>query len=201
MSYKILMENWRKYLLVEAAMTAENLMSNPDLYISISPSNENSINVWYANADGTIRNPRPSGYIEIMLPDQAVGPCDGSYMVVGSRATDKWGPLLYDVAMEWATLNGNGLIADRDMISQEARTVWDYYLNSRSDVGNYQLDDLKNTLTPEIEIDNCDQYVASVGGKYDWVKNALSKRYTKQPVTINKLKELGRYIDKNETPT
>jgi hypothetical protein len=193
---KLLLENWRQYLLTEAAMTTEDLMSNPDLYISISPSNENSINVWYANADGTIRNPRPSGYIEIMLPDEFldVGPCDGSYMVVGSRATDKWGPLLYDVAMEWATLNGNGLIADRDMISDKARAVWDYYLGQRGDVDNHQLDDLKNTLTP-IEVDNCDQYIASVGGKYDWEENSLSKRYTKAPTTITELEKLGRFID------
>jgi hypothetical protein len=81
------------------------------------------------------------------------------------------------------------------MVSDEARAVWDYYLGQRGDVDNHQLDDLKNTLTPEIEVDNCDQYIASVGGKYDWVENSLSKRYTKKPTTINKLKELGRFID------
>ena len=58
----------------------------------------------------------------------------------------------------------------------------------------HQLDDLENFFTPEEE-DNCDQYVASLGGKYDWQDSALSKRYRKKPTTINKLKELGRFID------
>jgi len=134
-----------------------------------------------------------------------LGKCDGAGVVIGSEAHPSgWGPLLYDVAMEYATMKGGGLIADRSIVSADARRVWDYYLNNRSDVTAYQLDDLGNTLTPQEE-DNCDQKVArrpyepykyDASGKVDvnWVDSALSKRYTKPPTTIEKLKSLGKLV-------
>jgi hypothetical protein len=207
---KLLLENWRKFLLTEAAMTAEDLMSYEDveLYVIIQDDGEDGIDIWLAgpNAiDGEIL-PRfdylsdpPGGSVNIMPSEYGVsqgnGDCDGAWMVVGSAVSDGWGPLLYDIAIEYATeRGGKGLIADRDQVSDDARAVWDYYHDSRGEVKSHQLDDLHNTLTPEEE-DNCDQYVASVGGKYDWQENSLSKRYTKPPTTIDKLKEMGRLID------
>jgi hypothetical protein len=97
--------------------------------------------------------------------------------------------------MEYATMHGNGLIADREEVSDQARPIWDYYLSNRGDVKSHQLDDKHNTLTPDVEKDNCDQYIASLGGKYNWQDNALSKRYTKAPTTIAELEKIGRLID------
>ena len=167
------------------------------------------------------------GRIGIDQLDPEDGPCGGAWKVGMSGAADKWGPFLYDIAIEYATLNGNGLIPDRFIVSDEARAVWDYYLNNRSDVQAHQLDSLKGELTPEDKSDDCDQTVAdlkpgwyesedkdlavnsvvndimkSMGEMPDnnlkneyWIQSAMSKRYTKQPTTIEALKKARRWIE------
>jgi len=212
------MENWRKYLLAEAAKTIDDLMNFKDeefpeqtveLYVMARRSalTGEGIEFVYASVD---RRGTPyalgyadavSGEVEIVPSDYEEwdGPCDNAWQVKYTSVTDKWGPLLYDVAIEYATMHGNGLISDREEVSPQARKVWDYYLNRRTDVGNHQLDDLEDTLTPDIEVDNCSQEIASpnyfAAAADNWVDSALSKRYTKQPTTISKLIELGRFID------
>jgi len=96
------------------------------------------------------------------------------------------------VAIEWATMNGNGLTADRGSVSQSAQAVWDYYLNKRGDVSDHQLDDLDNTLT-SIDSDNC-AHEAGWGtpDAAQLKKSPLSKRYTKSPDIINKLKQINK---------
>ena len=124
------------------------------------------------------------------------GNCDGALKVGGANANPGWGPLLYDIAIEYATQNANGLIADRDSVSGEAHTVWDYYMHNRKDVTQHQLDNLTNDLTPEIEEDNCDQRVAGDRDRRPrlFVGSSLSKRYTKEPTTINSLKAAGKLV-------
>ena len=125
-------------------------------------------------------------------------------MISWAGATDGYGPMLYDLAMEWATANGGGLIADRGSVSPSAREVWDYYLNNRSDVIKVQLDDTDNKFTPETE-DNCDQTVANGQGfRYrrnpdninpNWSESALSKMYKKtNDSTTKELKALGKLV-------
>lgn len=109
-------------------------------------------------------------------------PCDGSAVVTVARAANGWGPFLYDVAIEVATMKSNGLTADRHIVSQDAAGVWDFYLKNRSDVLAHQLDDMKNTLTRKRK-DNCTQNSAGE----DWQSSPLSKRYTKEPTIINSL--------------
>jgi len=110
--------------------------------------------------------------------------------------------------MEYATMKGGGIMADRGSVSPTARNVWDYYMNNRGDVTGIQMDDRKNTLTPEEE-DNCSQKVAgldnrsqqdksklSPAGTYktDWVDSPLSKRWTKPPTTIEALRAAGKLV-------
>jgi hypothetical protein len=122
------------------------------------------------------------------------GHCLDAFMVSYSEASDGWGPLLYDIAIEHATKNGSGLIADRESVSDEAKSVWDYYHASRPDVDNTQLDNMKDSFKNGPE-DDCDQYIASLGGKNDWRKSSLSKIYKKSPAsTIEKLKTLGKLV-------
>lgn len=126
------------------------------------------------------------------------GNCSGAWIVAGIEADQGWGPLLYDIAMEWATINGNGLVPDRHDVSPAARKVWNYYFNNRSDVKNNQLDDLQNTLT-EPKGDNCDQRSASDPGnkepnRTNWKNSPLSKIYTKQPTIIGQLKKENKLI-------
>ena len=217
---KLLLENWRKYLLTEGAKTIEDLLSlkdeefGEDLKVYVRMSNNaypGGVNFSYASidVDGEVYDlgydDAIMGVVEIVpashAEEEGRGPCDGAYQVKWATATDGWGPLLYDVAMEYATKYGNGIIADREEVSWEARPVWDYYLyNRKKDVDNHQLDDLHNTLTPEIEVDNCDQKVAGFHPRVPredrppWPDSALSKRYTKEPATT--IDELGeRFMD------
>lgn len=125
----------------------------------------------------------------------------GAWIIRDSSAIGGFGPLIYDVAIEWCTANGGGLTADRTSVSPEARRIWSYYLNNRSDVRSFQLDDDKNTLTPTDD-DNAGMHAATVeddedsfasfsAGTADWRKSPLSKRFTKEPVVLNKLKSMG----------
>ena len=147
--------------------------------------------------DGTTRPAYKSiddvyGYIDIdSLKVEELGPCNGAYKIGYANAGSGWGPMLYDLAMEWATSNGGGLIADRWTVSQSARKVWDYYLNNRSDVVAIQLDDRNNRLTPEDE-DNCDQTVID---DVDWPDSPLSKVYRKpDDSTTRELTRLGKLV-------
>tara|TARA_B100000424_G_scaffold253759_1_gene231223 strand:+ start:246 stop:884 length:639 start_codon:yes stop_codon:yes gene_type:complete len=138
------------------------------------------------------------------VEEYEVGPCSNAFMISWSGATSGYGPMLYDLAMEWATANGGGLIADRSTVSDEARAVWDYYLNNRSDIEIVQLDDPNNELT-DVEEDNCDQEIAG-GQNYlypkppervdpDWPKSALSKMYRKTNDSMTQeLKALGKLV-------
>ena len=108
----------------------------------------------------------PAGSIEVIKAKPEFGDCEDGYISKMTYNTTKgWGPLLYDVAMEYATSKGSGLMSDRDMVSSEAKGVWDYYLNKRSDVEPHQLDidydearryDLAQR-TPRNPKDDCEQ--------------------------------------------
>ena len=145
------------------------------------------------------------GSIQLYSVDSyEVGPCSNAFMISWSGATSGYGPMLYDLAMEYATQNGGGLIADRSTVSPEARAVWNYYLNNRSDIEIVQLDDPNNELT-DVEEDNCDQEIAG-GQNYlypkpadrvdpDWPTSALSKMYRKtNNSTTRELMALGKLI-------
>ena len=148
-------------------------------------------------SDNPFASKSPGGNVAIAKPDH---PCGGAWEVVLSDAQSGWGPMLYDVAMEWATQNGGGLVSDRSHVSPAAREVWNYYLSNRSDVQSVQLDDLKNTITPEEE-DNCEQHSATVGRDamdipktIGFQESPLSKRYTKPPATMNALESAGKLV-------
>ena len=126
------------------------------------------------------------------LPGSGAFKCSGARRVIISSAEDfGMGPLAYDIAIE-AT---GGLMPDRIEVSDEARAVWDYYLNSRSDVQSFQLDNELDSLTPGLEDDNCLQKSARVvSGQREvpsareaddsWAKSALSKMYKKSGTPV-----------------
>ena len=183
---------------MEAAKGPQDLHRN--VYVKIDPD-PHGVTIYYADKHGDPEE-YPSGEImlEILTADEPEGPCGGAWMIGSAEASTGWGPMLYDVAMEYATMNGGGMVADRGSVSPAARKVWDYYMNSREDVTAHQLDDLKNTLTPEEE-DNCFQRIAtSFGGpggepvEGSFVDSPLSKRYTKSPTTIEALRAVGKLM-------
>jgi hypothetical protein len=199
-------------LLTEAAKGPADI---PDgVVIFINPAEEGWVTFFY----GVEGDPRGEnlhvgdfdvrGDITIVPPSEGddIGPCGGAWMVMDANALSGWGPMIYDIAMEYATLHGGGLISDRSSVSSAARKVWDYYLGKRGDVKPHQLDDLKNTLTPDIEEDNCDQFPGQWKEDTDdpedvypetprWMESPLSKRYTKPPTTMDKLKAAGKLVE------
>jgi hypothetical protein len=199
-------------LLTEVAKGPQDL---PDsVHIVIDPHTfGKGAAIRYADEDGeAIVATQDGPWGEMFIVDVAgredTGPCGGAWKLSSVNAGSGWGPMLYDVAMEYATAMGGGLIADRTAVSPEARRVWDYYFTRRGDTEAHQLDDLENTLTP-VEEDNCDQEVAGfdvnrpAGGRYsprkkagvDWVESPLSKRYTKNPATMDALIALDKLVE------
>ena len=188
----------RQILLTEAMKTPEDLPDN--VVVVINPNRGKEVEIYYGIAGNVFLRPEKEdlayGSISIydIQSDPDYGNCGGAMMVGRSYAASGWGPLLYDVAIEWATQNAGGLIADRGTVSDEAQRVWSYYERNRDDVTAHQLDDLENTLTPEDE-DNCDQDIgrSTVTGMYDtWQDSQLSKRYTKPSTTMDALKKAGK---------
>jgi len=209
-----LLREYVREMLIEAAKGMQDLPD--DVYIAIEEYGTRGARIYYSNELGddiqrkTVDDPVVRGKIVIVdLEGREHGPCDGAWKVSSADAKKGWGPMLYDVAIEYATLNAGGLVSDRDAVSPEARRVWDYYLGSRSDVISHQLDNEYGDLTPEIEEDDCEQRVATfdanrtAGTKYgeriktdvSWTKSPLSKRYTKEPITLNALRAAGRLIE------
>ena len=203
---KLIIENFRKYLLTESAKGPEDLPEN--VYVAIR-EDDDTTTVHYSDYLGRRLVPGKEelmGYVEIELAShRSKEPCLGTYMVIGAMATHGWGPMLYDVAMEVA--GDAGIMADRQSLSKEAFSVWQHYM-TRGDVQQKQLDDPGDTLTPSGE-DNCEMDTAiqrsglttkdMFSGEWDDEKTAellisspVMKVYTKGEGTIDKLEAMGR---------
>ena len=204
----------RVRLIIEGAKQPEDLPD--DVYVRIRDAST-SVEVFYSGKDGEqIRNMSNRrghgddvyGYVNIVDPNFArEAPCLGAWQVIGANALHGWGPLLYDVAMEY--VGDAGLMADRGSLSKDAYNVWQTYM-SRGDVQKKQLDDTGNTLTPD-DTDNCEidtalQHAGFTSAELfsdEWsdedtallLKDSpVMKVYTKGQTTIQTLKSLGRLI-------
>jgi len=81
------------------------------------------------------------------------GTCNGAWEVTRSAAIDNLGPTLYDLVMAISP----GLMADRDSVSYDARKVWKFYANNRSDVYKKFLDP-KGLNVTSFEEDDCETH-------------------------------------------
>ena len=204
------MENWRGYL-AEGMKTVADLPD--DLYIGIMDEGGENVHFYYSDEEGNdtdfyddpvsgiVSIKRPSSFTNVsfatgMWAQNTEGACDGAWVISSTEATKGWGPLLYDIAIEWATENGEGLTPDRFAVSPDAAKVWDYYLTKRSDVSADQLDDLENTLT-DPEEDNCAQDSAKDYAGDKWADTPLSKKYTKAPTTLAQLRKMNKLRERS----
>jgi len=204
------MENWRGYL-AEGMKTVADLPD--DLYIGIMDEGGENVHFYYSDEEGNdtdfyddpvsgiVSIKRPSSFTNVsfatgMWAQNTEGACDGAWVISSTEATKGWGPLLYDIAIEWATENGEGLTPDRFAVSPDAAKVWDYYLTKRSDVSADQLDDLENTLT-DPEEDNCAQDSAKDYAGDNWADTPLSKKYTKAPTTLAQLRKMNKLRERS----
>ena len=206
---RTLRETIRKMILQEGMITADQLPE--DVIIRIKEFGSGSARIQYAWFDDRQQKLFPIGIHSREDPVKDEYPdCWGTiiiekwingipvWQVTSSSAGQGYGPLLYDIAMEYATENGLGLMSDRNSVSEGedgAVNVWDYYMNHRvgDDVQAHQLDDLENTLTDTYD-DNVDQWISKGFAKEEWEDHSTSKRYTKAPTTMNALD--GRIIYK-----
>ena len=207
---KLLRETIRKLILQEGMITADQLPE--DVIIRIKEFGSRSARIQYAWFDDRQQKLFPIGIYSREDPVKDEYPdCWGTiliqkdvngipvWQVTSSTAGQGYGPLLYDIAMEYATQNGLGLMSDRSSVSEGedgAVNVWNYYLENRvgNDVTAHQMDDKANTLTDTYD-DNVNQHTPkgfAPGGK--WPEHSTSKRYTKAPTTMNALD--GRIIYK-----
>lgn len=204
---QLILETMNEALLTEEANGIKDL---PDYaYVSVFARGQNRdlITVMFTDKDGDMLPPvdihtgeeKPIwGDVSFWANDPAGRPCDKAAVIAITNVADGWGPFLYDIAMEIATINFNGLASDRTTVSYDAQDVWYFYNQYRAkpisgDVKAYQLDDEYNSLTPT-ESDNCGQSQArersqDYGGEWSDEDNPLSKRYTKPPVILNQLKD------------
>ena len=202
-----LLREYIRELLTEAAKKPRDLPAG--VQIVIKSHGPKGAKIYYAEEDeehivATQDGPWGEMFIVDVADRNDTGPCGGAWKVSSVNAGAGWGPMLYDVAMEYATVMGGGLIADRDSVSKDARAVWNYYFSRRGDVKVHQLDDMQNTLTPEEE-DNCNQMVATATSapafgtakseKTNWLDSPLSKRYTKEMSTMNALIALDKLVE------
>jgi hypothetical protein len=184
-------------ILSEAAVGPEDLPE--DVKILIEAISEDEIQISYAYEDGSMHK---YGYmvIDTVVPMDRDFPCLKAMMVGYVKAEKGYGPLLYDVAMEIATMKAGGLVADRTIVSDDAYNVWDYYDNKRSDVKIIQLDNPEGELTPDFMDDDCLQTKTLEFAKKNntnWYDEPTSRLYRKQPTTIEALEELGLLILEN----
>lgn len=166
---KLILENWNKFLneRESKAMGIDDLPQ--DTVVVIDDSKNSETKIYYSSlSDMGNTDTKPFGRIIIEAPYPA-GTCDGAWNVARADADRYWGPMLYDIAIEWATQNAKGLMSDRASVDETAEKVWDFYLKHRKDdVKAHQVGD-----------ENCDQDVAGD----DLENSPLSKRYTKDPET------------------
>jgi len=182
----------RQILLTEGMNTPDQLPIDTVVVIN---DKGGFVQVYYGKKEGPReRSKNPEGFLEAIPYSRSVheGECDNALMISNAIAESGWGPLLYDVMMEYATENYGGLISDRSFVSDEAVEIWDFYAHGRDDVQTHQLDDLQNSLTPT-DSDNCehDNVAADIFGDGIDFGNPLTKRYTKFPTRIE---ELGNRI-------
>ena len=156
---KQLMENWRRFLKegldsrIQRQLDA--LLSLPDVGVAISSdasfgksvryvqitdaATEQYSELTYNDAIGDKKG-YPHGAVDIMkTEEEQEGPCYDGWVVIGSEAGDGWGPLLYEIAIEYASSNGGGLTSDRFSVSKDAQAVWDKYAQ-RGGVNAQQMD-------------------------------------------------------------
>ena len=155
------------------------------------------------------REDLPAGDVTIVFADkERTGECYGGWIIAGTAVEpmgEGWGPLLYEIALEWASQNSDGLTSDRTDVTEFAQAVWNKY-EQRGDVKRKQMDIVNpeywkpplKQITPEDPSDDCKQDAAvRSGSRSEWPKSPLSKMYYKPGTeVIQILKKEGRLFEK-----
>jgi len=213
---KLIMENWKKYLLKEEAKGVPEMIADPGLIVKVVDASDGGKSIQLRWGKSLY------GLVEIKATTGAKGKCKAKNQTgdtwevtmafVNPIKAKGWGPFLYDIAMEYVAGLGGRLMSDRKSVEDEAKNVWDFYLSrERGDVKPAQLDDLDGPfITPEDDTDDCmhysfkDRYFSKGNrklffktSKYDtkeFTDSSLTKSYVKTggKTIIDQLTDLGK---------
>lgn len=214
---KLIMEGWRQYLNegIDSRIQAQvdKFISDPKLHITIRSFWGSYVEFMYTDAQGKfLRTPEIGtrlGRVRMKYNannqyDQCYG--KDAWVVKNADAAGGMGPLLYELAIEYASKNGQGLMADRFSVSDEAHAVWKKYAR-RGDVDKKQLDISKAhsevpnkypQLTPDNPVDDCYQGSAVEHGGEEWHKDPLSSIYSKKGSPVTDMLPTSKIIIKND---
>ena len=195
-----------KKLLRESMITALDLHPSVGIEAHIMPFRSHTVTFSYAGFDennmafesySSSILPGPNGVYGIVsiMKLQEGEDCAGAFAITGhSSAAHGYGPLLYDVAIEYASMYGTGLVADRGRVSPAAQGVWSFYYSPRrEDVIAFQCDDMSNSLTSDPR-DNMNQMNAKSLTGGDFTASSISRRYSKKPASnIEYFKQINRW--------
>lgn len=179
-----------KKVISEAAKGPPDLPENT--YVTVKTYGlTNAVEVLYTTKDGKEADAQVRGKVKIRKNTNAEKCVKGVWIVESADATSGWGPMLYEVAIEYASSHGKGLTSDRQLVSSAAKGVYDFYQNNRPYVQKVQMDITKRSieavfgdedkikqLTPNDKTDDCDQ-IASIfyaAGKGDWQDSSFTAR-------------------------
>tara|TARA_R110002153_G_scaffold269593_1_gene435298 strand:+ start:174 stop:791 length:618 start_codon:yes stop_codon:yes gene_type:complete len=202
---KLLRETIRQILLTEAAKVPTDL---PEGYF-ITMRTEGSDWARWEIVKGATKyyntaehGDKVYGHMDIgKVHKDRYGNCLDAWMVRMSKASKGFGPMLYDIALEYSTQMGSGLISDRGGSTPAAKDVWNYYQDNRTDVEFVQLDNMQDSFNngpqddcaQDVSNNNFDEFFG--GDQTGFIDSALSKMYKKSPAsTIQELESLGILI-------
>jgi GNAT superfamily N-acetyltransferase len=198
---KLLFENWRQYLNEGIhPKIQEQINDLPDwVHIGIDVWGMH-VSIFYTNKEGKSFAKSLGQVLMIQNYEQRYGNClNGEekqvFSIHETSAEKGLGPLLYEIAIEWASANGKGLMPGRYIVSGDALGVWEKYTTrSNDDVKKDQLDIDKgisyfnpkgyDQLTPEDPNDDCHQKSAIASKSEKWYESPLSKIYSKNNTEV-----------------
>lgn len=202
----------RHILLTEAAKTPADL---GDMWVEIGFWPEDGVVATLWEHDRGLQGKTQPGRLGEVQAHWGGPPCSGAYEVAWatSKGAPGFGPMLYDIIME--LVGDAGLMCDRTSVSPEAASVWEYYLNSRSDVVAKQLDDKYDPFLqdpgPNDPSDDCKQstfrlksgmkrldYESNPEYKQKFLDHWSTKAYVKTTGTpiLDELKSFGKVREK-----
>jgi len=143
----------REMLFNESARKMSDLP--PGVYVGIKEGS-GYVQVYFCDKDGLDIN-NPQGLVKASFNNESgVAKCNDAMIMSWAKVKDGYGPLLYDILMEFATDLGRGLTPDRYTVSRAAKKVWSYYFNNRSDITRKILDyEEEPFITPDDKSDDC----------------------------------------------
>jgi len=180
----------KKQVISEAAKGPPDLPENT--YVTVKTYGlTDAVEVLYTTKDGKEADAQVRGKVKMRKNTNAEKCVKGVWIVESADATSGWGPMLYEVAIEYASSHGKGLTSSRTLVSSAAKGVYDFYQNNRPYVQKVQMDITKRSietvfgdedkikqLTPNDKSDDCDQ-IASIfyaAGKGDWQDSSYDER-------------------------